>query len=143
MLALLIVGGGPLAAVLKVYAVVPLAAQRQWSAISLTALAFAVTLLIAPGLWITYLTHFAGISSSLASEANGGFSAWSQPWPLLVATAVSLLVIAMQNRRAAGWLAVPALWPASEYHYATMVLQSRRRCLHSPWRSHGTGCLPL
>ena len=57
-----------------------------------------------------------------SSEAHGGLSAWAQPWPLLLATAAALVVIAWHDRRAAGWLAVPALWPASEYHYATMIL---------------------
>ena len=33
-----------------------------------------------------------------------------------------LVIIAWHDRRAAGWLAVPALWPASEYYYATMIL---------------------
>ena len=122
LLASLLLGAGPVAAVLKVYAVVPLLAEGRWRALLLVALVFAATIALAPTLWLNYLNDFAAISATLSSEAHGGLSAWAQPWPLLLATAAALVVIAWHDRRAAGWLAVPALWPASEYHYATMIL---------------------
>ena len=37
-------------------------------------------------------------------------------------TIVALGLLALRDRRAAGWLAVPALWPASQLHYSTMAL---------------------
>jgi len=41
---------------------------------------------------------------------------------LLGVTAVALLILAVRDRRAAGWLAVPAAWPSSQFHYSTMAL---------------------
>jgi hypothetical protein len=37
-------------------------------------------------------------------------------------TVVALFLLALRDRRAAGWLAVPAVWPASQLHYSTMAL---------------------
>jgi hypothetical protein len=45
-----------------------------------------------------------------------------------VVVAAALGALALIDRRAAGWLAVPALWPAAEYFYATFALP-----LRSPW----------
>ena len=122
LVALLTFGLGPFAAILKVYAVVPLVGERRWRAIALTVVLFVGSAAVAPNLWAAYLGDLGPITSRLAAEAGGGFSAWGQPFPVLVATVVALAVIARYDRRAAGWLAIPALWPASEYHYATMVL---------------------
>jgi hypothetical protein len=122
LLALLVVGAGPVAGVLKVYAVVPMAGEGRWRALAVTGALFGVTVVAAPGLWASYIGQLGAISQTLLVEANGGFSAWALGWPLIVATVVALLVIALYDRRAAGWLAVPALWPAAEYYYATMAL---------------------
>ncbi len=122
LVALLITGLGPVAAMLKVYAVVPLAGERRWWALALTIALFVGSAVAAPNLWAAYLGNLGPITSRLAAEASGGYSAWGRPFPVLVATVVALAVIARYDRRAASWLAIPALWPASEYHYATMVL---------------------
>lgn len=122
LLALLLVGAGPLGAMLKVYAVLPMAGEGRWRALALTGAVFAASVAVTPGLWMSWWRQLGSVSSTLVGEANGGFSAWAQPWPLLAATVAALLIIAWHDRRAAGWLAVPALWPASEYHYATMIL---------------------
>ena len=37
-------------------------------------------------------------------------------------TVVALAMLALRDRAAAGWLAVPAAWPASQLHYSTMAL---------------------
>jgi hypothetical protein len=42
--------------------------------------------------------------------------------------AILIVVLALMNRRDAGWLAVPTLWPATQFFYATFVLP-----LRSPW----------
>lgn len=122
LLALLLMGAGPLGAMLKVYAVVPMAGEGRWRGLAVTGAIFAASVAIVPGLWSQWASQLGSVSATLVSEANGGFSAWAQPWPVLVATIIALVIIAVHDRRAAGWLAVPALWPASEYYYATMVL---------------------
>jgi hypothetical protein len=57
----------------------------------------------------------------------GGFSAARDP-RLFAVTAAAVGLLALVDRRAAGWLSVPALWPATQYFYATFALP-----LRSPW----------
>ena len=71
------------------------------------------------------------------SESQGGVSAalFLDPRVLPLAeglvivgiVAVLVLLVAVRDVRSAGWLAVPLLWPAAEYHYATFALPIARR----------------
>jgi hypothetical protein len=110
-----------LAVGLKLYAVIPLAGEGRWRHIGFAAALYAATLVIAPTLWLDYIQLFGVISDRLARESLYGLSAFYVP-PLLVAAVVALLILALRDRRAAGWLAVPAAWPASQFHYSTMAL---------------------
>jgi len=38
-----------------------------------------------------------------------------------------ILLVAIRDTRAAGWLFVPLLWPGAEYHYAALALPVARR----------------
>ena len=106
---------------LKVYALVPVLGEgrvrRAVAGLALTA----ATFLVAPNLWLTYLQEFGAISARLADESDNGFSAFYYPL-LLVPVGLLLILLAVRDRRTAGWLAVPALWPASEFHYSTFAL---------------------
>ena len=106
---------------LKVYAVIPLIGERRWRAIGLAVVFHVVTFAIAPGLWLSYLDQFSAISSRLEYESIQGFSAFYFP-ALLAVTLVALALLLWRDRVAAGWLAVPAVWPASQLHYSTMAL---------------------
>ena len=106
---------------LKVYAFIPLAGEGRWRAIGVAILVNAATILIAPGLWGRYISEFGTISNRLEFESIKGFSAFYYPG-LLAVTAIAIGVLVLRDRRAAGWLAVPALWPASQLHYSTMAL---------------------
>ncbi len=127
-LALLLAGSGRLgpiadtaAVALKVYAGVPLLGERSIRRV-LAASAFTVaTFLIAPGLWLDYLRSFGSISARLAAESLRGFSAFYYPL-LLVPVAIAIALMWRRDRRVAAWLAVPALWPASEFHYSTFAM---------------------
>lgn len=110
-----------LAPVLKVYAVVPMIGERQWRSLALAGLVFAASLVLVPGLWSTYGEGFTAISARLQVEAFGGFSAYRDPL-LLAITLGALALLALVDLRAAGWLAVPAVWPATQFHYATLAL---------------------
>lgn len=123
-LALILANSSWLAAIgtaLKVYAFIPLAGEGRWRAIAVAIGVNALTILIAPGLWLAYLQQFAAISSRLEFESIQGFSAFYFP-ALLAVTVVALGLLALRDRAAAGWLAVPGLWPASQLHYSTMAL---------------------
>lgn len=106
---------------LKVYAFIPLVGEGRWRQISLAVAFNAATVVIAPSLWLDYLRLFGSISSRLEYESQEGGSAFYFP-VLLGVTAAALLILALRDRRAAGWLAVPAVWPASQFHYSTMAL---------------------
>ena len=106
---------------LKVYAFIPLAGEGRWRAIGVAIVFNAATIVIAPGLWLRYVDLFGTISGRLEYESIQGFSAFYFP-ALMVLTIVALALLALRDRRAAGWLAVPALWPASQLHYSTMAL---------------------
>jgi hypothetical protein len=102
-----------LAVPLKVYAAVPLALQLRWRPLLVGA---ALCLLSLPW-WDEFLAARDTIAASLAAQSSGGASAWGT-W-LMVPTVVALAVL---FRRGAEWLAVPALWPYTQLHYAALAL---------------------
>ena len=147
----LLIVGGPLAragaTALKVYAIVPIVARREWRAFAMTAALFGLSLAIGTGLWATYVSEFGAISARVTQESQGGVSATLLLDPRVFGKAlpadgivrllpgvalyglIALLVLgaAMRDVRAAGWLAVPLLWPAAEYHLATLAIPAARR----------------
>ena len=110
-----------LATGLKVYAFIPLFGETRWRQIGIAVLFNAATILVAPGLWLDYLRELGSISSRLEVESLQGLSAFYHPM-LLAICVVALVLLALRDRRAAGWLAVPAIWPSSQFHYSTMAL---------------------
>jgi hypothetical protein len=110
-----------LATGLKVYAFIPLLGEGRWRQVALAVAFNAATILVAPGLWLDYFRQFGFISERLHYESGEGISAFYFP-ALLAVTAVALVILALRDRRAAGWLAVPAVWPATQFHYSTMAL---------------------
>ena len=124
LIALVLVGRpwtGALAAALKIYALLPLLGQRDWRSISLFGVATACTVLIWPDLWRGYVSSLPSITARLVAETSGGLAATAVPW-LVPATLAALVWIAWRDTRAAGWLATPALWPGSQFHYGAMAL---------------------
>jgi len=109
-----------IAAALKVYAVVPMLVERRlWRVV--IALGFTLaTVAIAPSLWIDYLNRFTEISARLARESSGGYSAFYHP-VFIIPTVTAIVLLWRRDRRAAGWLLVPALWPSTEFHYSTFA----------------------
>src|SRR5207253_711563 len=64
-------------------------------------------------------------SNRLVIEALGGWSGWVWP-PLLVVAGIGIGLLLFERRwKHAAWLTIPAIWPASQFHYATMVLPLR------------------
>jgi len=116
-----------LAPAAKAYAVLPMIGERQWRALAIFTLVAALSLVILWPLWSQYATDYAHIQAWITNATWGGFSAARDP-RLFVVVAAALGALALIDLRAASWLAVPALWPAAEYFYATFALP-----LRSPW----------
>ena len=114
-IALLVEGGvaaSVLAVALKLYVVVPL----LWKPRHLLAAGIALAALLPFVPFVPYLGTQAQVAQHLASAWNG--SAWRFP-VLLVPTVLALVVL---RRRGGEWLALPALWPATQFYYVSTVL---------------------
>jgi hypothetical protein len=126
-LALLLSGSSwlqALAAPMKAYAAIPMVANGQWRALAILAVAGTISLVVFWPLWNTYRIDFSQIQATIQDETWGGFSAYRNA-QMFGLTAAALAALALIDRRSAGWLAVPALWPAAEYFYATFALPLR------------------
>jgi hypothetical protein len=111
-----------IAVLLKAYGVVPLLGERRWRAILIAGALGFTTVLIAPALWIKFISSLGGRTGRLLEESTGGgFSAFGDPI-LMVGAVAALLLIARRDLRAAGWLAPIALWPASQFHWSTLAM---------------------
>ncbi len=109
-----------IAVTLKVYAIIPLLRERKLRRVALALGLTIATLVVAPSLWIQYLNEFGNISANLALQSDNGYSAFYYP-VLLVPTVIAILLLWRRDAKAAAWLAVPALWPSSEFHYSTFA----------------------
>ncbi len=99
--------------VFKVYAALPLALAGRWRA-----LAGGILLCLLSLPWVpAFLAAGPSIEASFVRYTFGGTSAWGT-W-LMVPTLIALGVL---WRRGAEWLAVPAVWPYTQLHYAAIAL---------------------
>jgi hypothetical protein len=129
-LALLLSGSNmlrALAAPMKAYAVIPMLGERQWRALGILVLAGVASLVLFWPLWSQYIADYKATQEWIVWATHGGFSATRDP-RLFAVTAIAIGALALIDSRAAGWLAIPALWPASQFFYATFALP-----LRSPW----------
>ncbi len=113
---LILVGAGPVAAFLKVYALVPMALTLRWRALLVTVAALLVTAPLLP--WASYIENAGQLMESLGRQSSGGLSATALPW--LIPVAFAALVLCGRERTA--WLAVPALWPSTQWYYSTLAV---------------------
>jgi hypothetical protein len=132
---------------LKVYAILPIVARREWRAVGIVIVVLVLSIIAAPSVWQSYLSRFGAISARVIQESNGGLSASIFLKPSIFGTALPpdellrqgvglsfygliaalVLLAAIRDVPSAGWLAAPLLWPAAEYHLATMVIPVARR----------------
>ena len=113
---LILLGAGPVATFLKVYAVVPLALTLRWRALVVTAILLVVTAPLLP--WGSYVEHYGELSASLARQSQGGLSATALP----ILIPVAIVVLFLCGREKAAWLAVPTLWPTTQWYYSTLAV---------------------
>ncbi len=113
---LILAGAGPIAAFLKMYALVPLALTLRWRALAITAVLLLVTAPLLP--WASYVAQFGDLSAVLETQSDGGLSATAIPWLIPIA----IVALMFCGRERAGWLAVPVVWPATQWYYSTLAL---------------------
>jgi hypothetical protein len=99
----------------KIYAVVPLILRGRWRGLVLTAALGLASWAVLP--WGTYLAHFGAINGVLLTQSQG-----YSVWPNAIAVAVALPALWVLGRERSAWLAVPLLWPASQFDYAALAL---------------------
>lgn len=113
---LILIGAGPIAAFLKIYAIIPIILTLRWRAFLVTIVLLVISAPFLP--WISWWEHRAELAESLVRQTQGGLSATALPW--LIPVAVVALVMA--GREKAAWLAVPALWPSTQWYYSTLAV---------------------
>jgi hypothetical protein len=120
---LLLGRGSWVAPILKIYAAVPLAILGRWRSLFMLAVVLLATAPVLP--WPMYLKSIGATNAVLASQSHYGPTL--EMTLLLLPLGVVCLVIVGRER--AAWLAVPALWPAQQWYYATLVLPTRSRLI--------------
>lgn len=119
LLPLILIGAGPVAVFLKVYAVVPLLLLARWRALAVTAILLVATAPILP--WALYLSELGAINARLVDQTN-----FALPTLVLLAFApLAVMAMWVVGRERAAWLAVPALWPSQQYYYGSMAMGAR------------------
>jgi hypothetical protein len=115
MVALLVVNApwaSAIAALLKLYAGLQLLFRPRQLVV--TGIVLVATLPLLP--WQLYLEQSMGVTSHLSTAWNG--SAWRFPI-LVLPTVVGIWIL---RRKGGEWLAIPAVFPATQFYYAATVL---------------------
>jgi hypothetical protein len=121
---LIVAGLAPLATIVKIYAAVVPAVRLEIRTLGLTVAALVVTAPFLP--WARYLAERQTISERLDRTAGGGLGVWAFDQPLLsiavVVSLLALLVLVRRDRERAAWLAMPALWPWTQWYYSSFAV---------------------
>jgi len=116
---LILINGGALAFILKIYAGLPLLILGRWRSLLVATGVLIVTAPVLP--WATYVDQFGLISQRLADQSE-----LTLPTGLLLL--LSPLVVAalyVVGRERAAWLVVPAIWPSQQFYYGTIAMPAR------------------
>lgn len=119
LLPLILIGAGPVAVFLKVYAAVPLLLLARWRAILIAGVLLVATAPLLP--WALYLSELGAINARLVDQTNVALPT------LVLAAFAPPAVVAMWivGRERAAWLAVPALWPSQQYYYGSLAMGAK------------------
>ena len=118
---LILLPGGALAIVLKIYAGLPLAILGRWRSLLLAAAAIVATLPLLP--WGTYVSDFGLISQRLADQSK-----LTLPMGLLaLLSPLILAALIVVGRERAAWLVVPAIWPSQQFYYGTIAMPTKSK----------------
>jgi hypothetical protein len=128
-LALLVAGGGRLgflAPFLKIYAIIPMLGERRWRQAGLSGVLLGASLLVLP--WKEWLAQLPQITTHLINT-SATTSVFGQP----VLMAIAVITLLSLGLRRAGWLAVPLLWPYTQFHYAAISVPGLTPYLALAW----------
>ena len=118
---LILLPGGALAVVLKIYAGLPLAILGRWRSLVVAAGIMVATLPVLP--WATYISEFGLISQRLADQSK-----LTLPMGLLLLLSpLVVLGLVVVGRERAAWLVVPAIWPSQQFYYGTIAMPTRSK----------------
>ncbi len=118
---LIILPGGALAIIIKIYAGLPLLILGRWRSLLIAAGAMLATGPLLP--WGTYVSEFALISQRLADQSK-----LTLPMGLLLLLSpLVVLALIVVGRERAAWLVVPAIWPSQQFYYGTIAMPSRSK----------------
>ena len=110
---LLVVRWGWLAVLVKIYAAVPLVILGRWRELVPAAI---IVLVTAPFLhWDSYIAQYPAITRHLADQAAN----LSAP---LYLVPIAIVALILMGRARAAWMAVPALWPSTQWYYNAIAL---------------------
>jgi hypothetical protein len=121
MVPLILLPGGALAVIVKIYAGLPLLILGRWRSLLLAGGAMLATVPLLP--WGTYVSEFALISQRLADQSK---LTLPMAFLLLLSPLVVLAMIVVGRERAA-WLVVPAIWPSQQFYYGTIAMPSKSK----------------
>lgn len=118
---LILVPGGGLAIVLKIYAGLPLAILGRWRSLLVAFGVLCVTLPVLP--WATYISDLGVISQRLADQSK-----YTLPMGLLVLVSPLILTaLVVVGRERAAWLIIPAIWPSQQFYYGTIAMPTKSK----------------
>lgn len=116
LLPLLVAGAAPVAILVKLYGgLVPLV-LGQWRAVAIGAAALVATAPFLP--WTSYIAQWSSLTQTLADQSDGGMSATAIP----VLIPVAIVALILMGRKRAAWWIVPALWPSTQWYYASLAM---------------------
>ena len=118
---LILLPGGALAALFKVYAGLPLLILGRWRSLMVFAAILVVTIPVLP--WSMYVADLPTITAHLAEQSK-----FTIP-PLVLAATLPLVIVGLiiVGRRRAAWLVVPAIWPSQQFYYGTIAMPTRSK----------------
>jgi len=118
---LILLPGGALAVIIKIYAGLPLLILGRWRSLLLAAGAMMATVPLLP--WGTYVSEFGVISQRLADQSK-----LTLPMGLLLLLSpLVVLALIVVGRERAAWLVVPAIWPSQQFYYGSIAMPSRSK----------------
>jgi hypothetical protein len=118
---LILAGLAPIATIVKVYGGVVPAIRLELRALVLTGALLVITAPFLP--WLRFIDELPTILLQLRLQSGGGQSITALPMPwLAVAGVAALAALALVGRERAAWLAVPVLWPSTQWYYASLAI---------------------